>query len=107
MKLSVVTRNEQFNSEQQNQLAQIQRQMRQLCLTAISFGKVAYSYDRTYLMVLINDLHRRMVPIVEQNLSEKSAQRLDMVFENIAKVISYSYFVICRFIAQDLHPQTA
>uniref|UniRef100_A0AAF5PZB1 Uncharacterized protein n=1 Tax=Wuchereria bancrofti TaxID=6293 RepID=A0AAF5PZB1_WUCBA len=85
VKLGVILRNEQFTAEQQNQLAKIQRQMRQLCLTVISFGKVAFSYDYTYLNALLKETYRRLLPLVEQILSGKSKQRLDMIFEHLCK----------------------
>uniref|UniRef100_A0A915Q445 Uncharacterized protein n=1 Tax=Setaria digitata TaxID=48799 RepID=A0A915Q445_9BILA len=85
VKFGVASRNEQFTTEQQNQLVKIQRQMRQLCLTVISFGKVAFSYDYTYLNALLNETYRRLVPLVEQILSNKSKQRLDMIFEHLCK----------------------
>lgn len=86
VKLGIVLRSEQFTEEQQNQLAKIQRQMRQICLTVISFGKVAFSYDYAYLNALLNETYRRLLPLVEQILSGKSKQRLDMIFEHLCKV---------------------
>ncbi|MCP9260377.1 hypothetical protein DINM_003735 [Dirofilaria immitis] len=85
VKLSVILRNEKFTKEQQNQLTKIQRHMRQLCLTIISFGKVAFSYDYAYLNALLNETYRRLIPLVEQILSDKSKQRLDMIFEYLCK----------------------
>uniref|UniRef100_A0A0R3RPG0 TFIP8 n=1 Tax=Elaeophora elaphi TaxID=1147741 RepID=A0A0R3RPG0_9BILA len=85
VKLGVVLRNEQLSIEQQNQLTKIQRQMRQLCLTVISFGKVAFSYDFAYLNALLNETYRRLLPLIEQILSGKSKQRLDMIFEHLCK----------------------
>ncbi|KAL3998707.1 hypothetical protein ACH3XW_16110 [Acanthocheilonema viteae] len=85
VKLGVVMRNEQLTMEQQNQLAKIQRQMRQLCLTVISFGKVAFSYDYAYLNALLKETYRRLLPLIEQILSGKSKQRLDMIFEHLCK----------------------
>lgn len=86
VKLGIVSRSEHFPVDQQSQLGQIQRQMRQLCLTVISFGRVSFSYDRTYLSVLLKEIHRRLIPLVEQNLSDKSKQRIDMIFDHICKV---------------------
>ncbi|VDK77168.1 unnamed protein product [Litomosoides sigmodontis] len=85
VKLGVVMRNEQLTTEQQNQLVKIQRQMRQLCLTVISFGKVAFSYDYAYLNALLKETYRRLLPLIEQILSVKSKQRLDMIFEHLCK----------------------
>ncbi|CAG9536057.1 unnamed protein product [Cercopithifilaria johnstoni] len=85
VKLGVVMRNEQLTIEQQNQLAKIQRQMHQLCLTVISFGKVAFSYDYAYLNALLKETYRRLLPLIEQILSGKSKQRLDMIFEHLCK----------------------
>ncbi|OZC12400.1 hypothetical protein X798_00031 [Onchocerca flexuosa] len=85
IKLGVVLRNEKFTTEQLNQLAKIQRQMRQLCLTVISFGKVAFSYDYTYLNALLKETYHCLVSLVEQILSSKSKQRLDMIFEHLCK----------------------
>lgn len=79
-------RNEQLSIEQQNQIEKIQRQMRQLCLTVISFGKVAFSYDFAYLNALLMEIYHRLLPLIEQTLSGKSKQRLDMIFQHLCKV---------------------
>ncbi|KHN80371.1 Tumor necrosis factor alpha-induced protein 8 [Toxocara canis] len=85
VKLGVVARGEQFGAEQQIQLGAVQKQMHQLCLTVISFGKVTYSYDRSYLLSLLNNTHKKMVPLITCFLSEKSGRRLDMIFEHLSK----------------------
>lgn len=100
VKLAVVLRNEQCTAEQENQLVQIQQQIRRLCLTIISFGKVAFSYDCIYLSTLLQQIYHRLLPLVEQILSDKSKQRLDMVFEHLCKVSSilplFIWLVKCK-----------
>lgn len=91
VKLSVVARGEHFGVEQQSQLAIVQRQVHHLCLTVLSFGKVAYSYDRSYLLAILDETHKKLLPLVTCCLSEKSRRRLDMIFEHLSKV-SVSFF---------------
>uniref|UniRef100_F1L3V3 Tumor necrosis factor alpha-induced protein 8-like protein n=1 Tax=Ascaris suum TaxID=6253 RepID=F1L3V3_ASCSU len=85
VKLSVVARGEHFGVEQQSQLAIVQRQVHHLCLTVLSFGKVAYSYDRSYLLAILDETHKKLLPLVTCCLSEKSRRRLDMIFEHLSK----------------------
>ncbi|VDK45614.1 unnamed protein product [Anisakis simplex] len=86
VKLGVVVRGGNFGIEEENELNSVQKQMHQLCLTLISFGKVAYSYDRNYLVSMLNETHMKINRLVVKSLlSDKSRKRLDMVFEHISK----------------------
>ncbi|VDN56704.1 unnamed protein product [Dracunculus medinensis] len=73
------------NNKQKENLIVLQRQIRMLSLTIISFTTVAYSYDRNYLMVLLAKVRKKLQIIVSENLSEKSMQRLQIIFEYIEK----------------------
>lgn len=83
VKLGVIFRNEDVALEQQQQLSSFQRKMRQFCLTMVSFGTVAYSYDRNFLLHLLDETHKLLSPLVTKNLSEKSSRRVEMIFEHV------------------------
>lgn len=98
VKVGLLVRSGYFqNNKQKENLIVLQRQIRMLSLTIISFTTVAYSYDRNYLMVLLAKVRKKLQIIVSENLSEKSMQRLQIIFEYIEKVCIIFIFGVLTF----------
>lgn len=98
VKVGLLARSGYFqNNKQKENLIVLQRQIRMLSLTIISFTTVAYSYDRNYLMVLLAKVRKKLQIIVSENLSEKSMQRLQIIFEYIEKVCIIFIFDVLTF----------
>ncbi|KAL3123655.1 hypothetical protein niasHT_005683 [Heterodera trifolii] len=80
VKVGLLCRENKLSEEQQRLLSAVESEFGRLALTIQSFRKVQFSYNRTFLLSSIDAIHRSILKIVEQTLSEKSAKRVENVF---------------------------
>jgi len=80
IKISVLTRNEQFSNEEARLANQFQQKFRFLMMTFASFYQVEFTYDRNYLTKLLDECQNFMQTLIKPHLSDKSSQRVQMVF---------------------------
>jgi len=85
IKLSVLMRNEQFTNDETKLANQFQQKFRLLMMTFSSFYQVEFSYDRNYLTKLMEECQNCIQIIIKPHLSEKSTQRVQMVFAHCGR----------------------
>ncbi|CAD6186135.1 unnamed protein product [Caenorhabditis auriculariae] len=82
VKIGILSANNMLTKDEETQLEVVQKKLRSLVLTVLSLQQVAYSYDRTFLIERMTSLKESLQPVVMLNLSDKSAQRLDHIFDH-------------------------
>jgi len=80
LKLAVLARNEQLGGEAElRQLDALRLKLRSLAMTVVSFQQLDFSYDRRFLLALLDQTQQALRPLVARLLSDKSLQRLTQV----------------------------
>ncbi|EEC14301.1 tumor necrosis factor induced protein, putative [Ixodes scapularis] len=80
VKVGVLHRNEQFSPEELQLGRDLQRKLRSLAMSVVSFHEVDYSYDRQYLLGAVQECGALLKDLVRHHLTPKSLVRVDHVF---------------------------
>lgn len=80
VKVGVLQRNEQFSQEEQRLGDELQRKLRSLAMSVVSFYEVDYSYDRQFLAGSVEQCAALLRNLVRAHLTPKSLARADHVF---------------------------
>ena len=84
VKIGLLYKNNQFNQEELAIGRKFRMKLRQAALTVISFYEVDFTYDRSFLIKVVNDCGEMLHKLVDRHLTPKSHQRISMVMENFA-----------------------
>lgn len=84
VKIGLLYRNKQFNAEELALGAKFHSKLRKAALTVISFYEVDFTYDRTFLVQVVNECGDMLHKMVDRHLSEKSHTRINMVISNFS-----------------------
>lgn len=84
VKIGLLYKNKQFSPEEMVLGAQFRAKLRKAALTVISFYEVDFTYDRGFLVGVINDCGDMLHKLVDRHLSEKSHGRISMVISNLS-----------------------
>jgi len=70
---------DKFGAKERDSLVKIQRNLRTVAMTLISFYQVDHTYDRAFLTKYVEDLKSDLKDLVRPHLTEKSLGRIDHV----------------------------
>ena len=82
VKIGLLHKNNQFNQEEIAIGMKFRTKLRQAALTVISFHEVDFTYDRTFIIKVINDCGEMLHQLVERHLTSKSHQRITNVIQS-------------------------
>lgn len=80
IKIGILYRNNQFNQEELALADKFRKKFHSACMTVISFFEVDYSFDKQFLMQILNENASMLKQLVKCHLTEKSLSRIDHVF---------------------------
>jgi len=83
-KISLLSRNEQFSSEEMKLATEFQTRFHKAAKTVISFHEVDFSYDQRFISQLLIECRNLLKQVVSPHLTEKSLGRIDSVFNFFA-----------------------
>lgn len=84
VKIGLLYRNKQFNAEELALGAKFRSKLRKAALTVISFYEVDFTYERSFLVQVVNDCGDMLHKLVDRHLSDKSHSRISMVISNFS-----------------------
>ena len=84
VKIGLLYKNHQFNQEELALGGKFRTKLRQAALTVISFYEVDFTYDRGFLMKIVNDCGEILHKLVDRHLTPKSHERINSVIESFS-----------------------
>ena len=80
IKIGMLLRGDKFSSEEKEDLIKIQKNLRTICMTLISFFEVDHTYDRNFVIKYLTDLETLLINLISKHLTDKSVLRVEQVF---------------------------
>jgi len=80
IKLGMLLRSDKFSSEEKGSLVQIQKNLRTVAMTLISFYEVDHTYDRNFAIKYLAELESLLKGLISKHLTEKSVLRVEQIF---------------------------
>ena len=80
IKLGMLLRGEKFGDEEKKSLVQIQKKLRTVAMTLISFYEVDHTYDRTFVIKYLTELENLLKKLIINHLTDKSVARVEQIF---------------------------
>lgn len=84
IKIGLLYKNNQFNDEEIGIGIKFRTKLRHAALTVISFYEVDFTYDRGFLIKVMNECGEMLHKLVNRHLTPKSHGRIDMVITNFS-----------------------
>ena len=84
VKIGLLYKNNQFNADEIALGMKFRGKLRKAALTVISFYEVDFTYDRAFLVDVVNECGNMLHKLVERHLSDKSHSRINMVVTNFS-----------------------
>lgn len=81
IKVGILYRNDQFNSEELKTAETFKSKFRSLAMTVCSFHEVDFTFDRNFLRSSIEECRQLLQSLIERHLTDKSKSRVDTVFD--------------------------
>lgn len=81
VKIGLLFKNNQFNQDELAIGAKLRTKLRHAALTVISFHEVDFTYDRTFLVKIVDEVGDMLHKMVDRHLSDKSHMRINSVVE--------------------------
>ena len=93
VKIGMLQRGEKFTKEEKDSLIMIQKTLRTVAMTLISFYQVDHTFDRGFVIKYLTELESLLKALITRHLTEKSVGRVEQVGDlSILKPISLSHF---------------
>ena len=80
IKIGMLLRGDKFSSGEKEDLMKIQKNLRTICMTLISFFEVDHTYDRNFVIKYLTDLETLLINLISKHLTDKSVLRVEQVF---------------------------
>jgi len=80
IKLGMLLRGEKFSSDEKQNLLKIQRNLRTVAMTLISFYEVDHTYDRNFVIKYLTELETLLKNLIINHLTDKSVSRVEQIF---------------------------
>jgi len=80
IKLGMLQRGEKFSPEEKSSLIKIQRNLRTIAMTLISFYQVDHTYDRNFVIKYLTELETLLKNLIGAHLTDKSVGRVEQIF---------------------------
>ena len=76
----MLLRGEKLNSEEKQNLMKIQKNLRTVAMTLISFYEVDHTYDRAFVIKYLTELETLLKKVIINHLTDKSVARVEQIF---------------------------
>ena len=76
----MLLRGEKFSDEEKQSLLQIQKKLRTVAMTLISFYEVDHTYDRAFVIKYLTELETLLKNLIINHLTDKSVARVEQIF---------------------------
>ena len=76
----MLQRGEKFSLEEKDSLIQIQKNLRAVAMTLISFYQVDFTYDRNFVIKYLTELETLLKNLISNHLTDKSVGRVEQIF---------------------------
>ena len=80
IKLGMLLRGEKFTTEEKQKLVKIQKNLRTVAMTLISFYEVDHTYDRNFVIKYLTELETLLKNLITNHLTDKSVSRVEQIF---------------------------
>jgi len=80
IKLGMLLRGEKFSPEERLSMIQIQKNLRTVAMTLISFYQVDHTYDRNFVIKYLTELQTLLKNLTRKHLTDKSVGRVEQIF---------------------------
>jgi len=80
VKIGMLQRGDKFSNEEKDNLIKIQKNLRTIAMTLISFYQVDHTYDRGFIIKYLSDLEDLLKKLISPHLTDKSVGRVEQVF---------------------------
>lgn len=80
VKIGMLERGEKFSKEERESLVMIQKTLRTVAMTLISFYQVDHTYDRNFVIKYLTELEALLKSLISRHLTEKSVGRVEQIF---------------------------
>lgn len=80
VKVGMLQRGEKFSLEERDTLIRIQRTLRTIAMTLVSFYQVDHTYDRSFIIKYLGELESLLVSLINRHLTDKSVTRVEQIF---------------------------
>lgn len=84
VKIGILYRNDQFNSEELSVAESFKQKFHSLALSIISFHEVEFTFDKNFLRKSIEECRVLIQNLIARHLTEKSKGRIDLLFNFFA-----------------------
>ena len=76
----MLLRGEKLTSEEKQNLVKIQKNLRTVAMTLISFYEVDHTYDRAFVIKYLTELETLLKKVIINHLTDKSVARVEQIF---------------------------
>ena len=76
----MLLRGEKFSTEEKDNLMKIQKNLRTIAMTLISFFEVDHTYDRNFVIKYLTELETLLKKLITKHLTDKSVSRVEQIF---------------------------
>ena len=80
IKLGMLLRGDKFTTEEKQKLVKIQKNLRTVAMTLISFYEVDHTYDRNFVIKYLTELETLLKNLITNHLTDKSVSRVEQIF---------------------------
>eukprot|EP00092_Neocalanus_flemingeri_P084448 GFUD01106096.1.p1 GENE.GFUD01106096.1~~GFUD01106096.1.p1 ORF type:complete len:190 (-),score=67.17 GFUD01106096.1:389-958(-) len=80
IKIGMLQRGDKFSREEKTNLVQIQKNLRTVAMTLISFYQVDHTYDRNFVIKYLTELETLLKNLISNHLTDKSVGRVEQIF---------------------------
>ena len=86
VKIGMLLRGEKFTKEEKDSLLMIQKTLRTVAMTLISFYQVDHTFDRSFVIKYLTDLEVLLKTLIMRHLTEKSVSRDEQVRADVPTI---------------------
>ena len=79
VKIGMLQRGDKFTKEEKDSLIMIQKTLRTVAMTLISFYQVDHTFDRSFVIKYLTELEALLKKLITRHLTEKSVGRVEQV----------------------------
>lgn len=81
VKIGILYRNDQFSADELKTAESFKQKFHSVAMTVVSFYTVDFTYDKSYLLHLVEECRALLQQLIRRHLTEKSKSRVDIIFE--------------------------
>lgn len=81
VKLGILSRNDQFDSNELKLADNFKEKFRELTMITVSFYDIEFSYDKNYLLNYLFKCRDVLKELTKRHLTDKSISRIDTIFD--------------------------